>query len=95
MITWASTTGYSVAGSCESSCTAVTVSLTGTTTTAGTTCSSTVLGNTFSFTSCYDGATNSFGTTDCPTFNCKVFKNSYYFEYIYKLKSFFLFYFFM
>ena len=60
----------SVAGSCENSCNAVTVSLTGTTTTAGTTCSSTVLGNAL----CWDGATNQAGTTECSAFNCKVLK---------------------
>ena len=74
MITWTSTTGYSVAGSCEYSCTAVTVSLTGTTSTVGTTCSSTVLGNTYSFPSCWEGATNQAGITECSAFNCKVLK---------------------
>jgi hypothetical protein len=45
LYTWSSTNGYTITGSCETTCSAVTISLTGTTATAGTTCSSTVFGN--------------------------------------------------
>lgn len=45
--TYTTANGLTVTGSCEATCTSVTLSLTGTTATAGTTCSTTVFGNSY------------------------------------------------
>lgn len=45
---WTSTYGTTITGSCVASCSAATISLTGTAATTGRTCSSTVYGNTYS-----------------------------------------------
>ena len=51
---WTLGNGLTVTGSCAASCTAVTPTLTGTTATAGTTCSNTVYGNSVSASFCWN-----------------------------------------